>query len=296
MTKSNVLEALNRLIEAKGSQNIVAKALGVSSTTISQYRSGKYPGDVAKLEGQIEQLSKKEQEKRERVKLAIPYVQTANASAYFEVARACHIYEKLGVIYGPSGCGKTIATYEYVKQNADVILIEAAPDYTAKVLFSELHAKLGFSGNGSLHTMFIDCVNRLKQSGRLIIIDEAEHLPHRALELVRRLYDKAGVGILLVGMPRLMANLRGNKGEFAQLYSRVWFRVKLGSLTQEETEEIASKTLSAMKNKGKIIFNLSNGNARNAQKVLECAVIIARSNECEINESVLNETPKMTEL
>lgn len=49
--------------------------------------------------------------------------------------------------------------------------------------------------------MFSDIVDKLKSSGRLIIIDEAEHLPYKSLELVRRIYDKANVGILLVGMP-----------------------------------------------------------------------------------------------
>ena len=59
--------------------------------------------------------------------------------------------------------------------------------------------------------MMLDIIDKLKSSGRLIIVDEAEHLPYTSLELLRRIYDKAEVGILLVGMPRLMKNLKGDK-------------------------------------------------------------------------------------
>ena len=44
-----------------------------------------------------------------------------------------------------------------------------------------------------------EVVNKLNNSGRLLIIDEAENLPYRALEITRRIHDKTAVGVLLVG-------------------------------------------------------------------------------------------------
>ncbi|CRL44634.1 hypothetical protein SGGMMB4_01839 [Sodalis glossinidius str. 'morsitans'] len=53
----------------------------------------------------------------------------------------------------------------------------------------------------------------------LVLVDEAELLPYRALEVLRRIHDSFGVAIVLAGMPRLLLNLKGSRGEYAQLYS-----------------------------------------------------------------------------
>lgn len=65
-------------------------------------------------------------------------------------------------------------------------------------------------------------MRELRDSGRLLMVDEAELLLYRALEVLRRLHDKAGIGIVLAGMPRLLINLKGRRGEFAQLLPAVW--------------------------------------------------------------------------
>ena len=54
-----------------------------------------------------------------------------------------------------------------------------------------------------------------------MIIDEAENLPYRALEIARRIHDKTGVGVLLVGRSILLENLKGYNNQYDQLYSRV---------------------------------------------------------------------------
>lgn len=243
--KERVLKVLN---ERSLSQNALAKGLGISSAMLSQYLSGQYPGNTESLETKLEQWLTKEDEKRnKRPKTIIPFVETSISKKIFEIARLCHIDDEIGVIYGDAGIGKTQAVQEYAKRNSDVILIEADLGYTAKVLFSELHQRLGFSGHGTLHNMFEDCRKQLNNTGRLIIIDEAEQLPYRALELLRRLNDKAGVGILLVGMPRLMSNLRGNRGEYAQLFSRIGYHAKLSLLTSADTSKIAAQCFSDIK-------------------------------------------------
>ena len=58
-------------------------------------------------------------------------------------------------------------------------------------------------------------------------MDEAELLPYRAVEVLRRIHDRSGVAIVLAGMPRLLINLKGSRGEFAQLYSRVGMALDL---------------------------------------------------------------------
>ena len=129
--------------------------------------------------------------------------------------------EPCGMLTGDAGCGKTTALKAFAKAHPSVILIEADHGYTAKALFDELCAELGLDERGSLHDKLVRVVNKLNDSGRLVIIDEAEHLPYRALELIRRVHDKAGVGIALCGMPRLEKNVQGDKNHYAQLNSRI---------------------------------------------------------------------------
>ena len=197
----------------------VARSLDLSPTTLHLWLNDKYKGNVGKINKAVEQYMERELLREENVN--IPFVETSVAQDIFEIANTCHVESEIGVCCGCAGVGKTYAVKMYALEHSDVILIETDFGYTPKVLFSEIHKTLGFEGTGALHNMVIDIVDKLKNSGRLIIVDEAENLPYRALELLRRIYDKARVGILLVGMPKLLKNLQGDKGQYTQLYSRV---------------------------------------------------------------------------
>jgi DNA transposition AAA+ family ATPase len=135
--------------------------------------------------------------------------------------------------------------------------------------------------------MFLDIIDKLKASGRLIIIDEAEHLPYKSLELLRRIYDKAQVGILLVGMPRLIMNLKGEKRQYAQLYSRVGIATRLNSLGDEDKKAIISSILPNYKSVFSTLSDYCAGNTRVLTKLLVRAVRIAEINNMEVNEDVL---------
>ena len=178
----------------------------------------------------------------------------------------------------------------YNIEHSDVILIEADLGYTPKVLFSEIHKKLGFDGVGSIHSMLLDIIGRLKYSGRLIIVDEAEYLPYKALELLRRIYNKAKVGVLLVGMPKLLKNLKGDRGQYTQLYSRVGIVKELAPLTKEDGLEIISSVTPNAKSIYPQISTYCGSNTRVLTKLLVRALRIAKINETELDEDVLNQS------
>ena len=77
----------------------------------------------------------------------------------------------------------------------------------------------------------------------MIIIDEAEHLPYKALELLRRIHDKAGVGVLLVGLPRLIHKIMEGRGEYQQLYSRIEVYTLLHKLHPSDTKRIVESVI-----------------------------------------------------
>lgn len=283
---------LKGVMEERGlSLSGLSRALGISTAALSQWFNDSYVGNIAKIDeavkGFLERIKERKQPKR------VEFTITSVVKKVFEVARICHLDGEIGVLYGSAGIGKTEAVKEYAKRNTDVILIEADLGYTAKVLFLELHKKLGMDGRGSIHDLFDDVVMKLKDSGRLIIIDEAEHLPYRALELLRRVYDKAGVGILLVGMPRLIANLRGKKGEYAQLYSRVGVATKLEELKATDVEAIVGSVIKGSNGLYKVYYECSKGNTRVLSKLILRSLRVAEINSMAISEEIVRETAKM---
>jgi len=286
--------ALKDLMEKRGiSLKAVSRSLGISTATLSQWLNNSYTGNVTKIEEAVKGFIERQMEKHKTSVNSIEFVMTSVAKKVFEIARICHIDGEIGVCYGDSGVGKTMAVKEYARRNTDVILVEADLGYTAKVLFAELHRRLGMDGRGTIHDMFEDVVAKLRGSGRLIIVDEAEHLPYRALELLRRVYDKAGVGILLVGMPRLIANLRGKKGEYAQLYSRVGVAAKVEGLKPSDTEEFVKAVMPNSNGVWKAYHEASYGNMRVLCKLLKRSMRVAEINNMAVSPEIVRETAKM---
>jgi len=280
-------EELKKLIKEKEyTLSYVSRAINMSNATLHLWLSGTYTGNVKKVDEAVKNFL--EIEKLREKKISIEFVNTSIVEDVYDVARVCHVDGEIGVCCGEPGVGKTYAVKKYAIENTDVILIEADLGYTTKVLFSEIHKKLGFDGLGTIHNMLQDIITKLKSSGRLIIIDEAEHLPYKALDLLRRIYDKANVGILLVGMPRLIMNLRGEKRQYAQLFSRVGISTKLTGLTQADTKEIIRSVLPENKDVYKLLYENCAGNTRVLVKLLVRAIKLAQINNTKIDKEIIH--------
>lgn len=266
------VKALSELMERKGfSQSQVARSIGMSNGTISTYLKGQYAGDVAKVDERIQSFITRETERDRTVRIVPRYITTLTSRKGLEVIRMAHLDGEINVIYGDAGLGKTMILREYAAQHKDALLIEADPCYTARVVLEVLCARLGLSKRGNMHELSESCIDALRESGRLLMIDEAENLPYRALETLRRIHDKAGIGIVLAGMPRLIINLKGKRGEYKQLYSRVGLALSLGdALPQEDIVAIASSMLSGATEKdvSDALFRASHGNARRLFKLV----------------------------
>lgn len=287
-------ETILSLMENRGlSQSDIARATGYSSATISTWLAGKYRGDNTKLEEAMQSLVERECERRQSPRHVIPFVTTTVARRVFEVARLCHLDNEIGIAYGDAGLGKTRAVKEYANRNPGAILIEADMSYTARILIGDIHKRIGLTGVGTIHGMFEDIIERLRGSDRLIIVDEAEHLPYRALELLRRIHDKAGVGVLLVGMPRLIANLRGKRGEYAQLYSRVGVAARLEAIAPTDTEKIVKSILPSANGLCAVYHDEVHGNTRVLVKLLSRSLRVAEINGVQVDADIIRESKRM---
>jgi len=65
---------------------------------------------------------------------------------------------------------------------------------------------------------------------QLLVIDEAERLSAQGLEHVRDLFDRTGIGVILIGMPGLEKRLE----RYPQFYSRIGFAHHYRPLKGEE--------------------------------------------------------------
>jgi len=285
------------LEDREWSMSTLARSAGISKATLSQYMSASYPGDVDKIRTKLSGVMTRENDKLSEPVRVMGFVETSVSTRVFKIAHSCHIYCEIGVCYSAAGLGKTESVREYARQNPDVILIEADPGYTAKILFQELRDSVGGSSRTNLHDIFVDCCQRLKNSGRLLIIDEAEQLPYKALEMLRRLHDKTGIGILLVGMPRLISNLSGMKGEYAQLYSRVGIATKLLPITEKDASNIIDVMLPGCSDKIKGAFYKEvAGNTRRLCKMITRSQAIAHKNKMDVSEDVIRRAAGLVKL
>ena len=283
---------LKDLMETYELTNVyVAKATGLSTTTVSMWINGTYKGDNTKVTEKIKNFIKRENARY--ANWSIPIVEISIMEMVKEIARLCHTCGRIGVCVGVAGLGKTVAAKDYVSRYMDAILIESDYSYTARSLLLELHHKLGLSCKGSAYNLMNEVVDKLKNSGRLIIIDEAENLRREALEMTRRIHDKTGVGLLLIGREVLLNNLRGHENQFDQMYSRVMYKKNLENLVLNDIQMLL-KSAGQKIDLAKTYLVSCRGNTRRLEHLICNSINVAELNGSnEVDEAIVKETSKM---
>ena len=269
----------------------ISTATGLAKSTISMWLNGTYNGKNDKITDAINNFIQRERERA--VENDLPFVNISIVKYISEIARLCHTQGKIGVCVGRAGLGKTVAVKKYTQEFLDSILIESDSGYTAKSLLKEIHRRLGLSGKGSVYDLMGEVVRKLNQSGRLLIIDEAENLPYRALEITRRIHDKTGVGVLLIGRGILLENLKGYNNQYDQLYSRVKYTKIIDSLLIQDVIKIL-ETIEQNTELAETYLQYSGGNTRRLEHLISHSISIAKFNgKAEVDNAVIKQTSKL---
>lgn len=248
------------------SQAKLATALGVSSATISQYLKGIYGGDVSAIDKKVEEMLARARDKKTDINMG--FVATNTAKSIFDICGMAHSMNDINLVIGEAGLGKTMALKHYATSIDNVVLIEAEPTFSPKVLLNELCNKLGVVASRNNHDNIQAIVGKLHGSEKLIIIDEAELLSYKCLEIVRRIHDLSGVGVVLAGMPQLRANLRGRRGEYKQLYSRIGFAYDIKQALPDADIKLLIQNAIGTDEFDDNLIKASGGNARRLNKIL----------------------------
>ena len=266
LRRQQTKSVVEKLLKAGYSQGKIAGLCGISTAALSTWLSGTYKAkDKTQLEKKIAGGCALEIERIEKkIDPVLPFIETETAEIIEDIAHLCHTTRRMGLIYGAAGVGKTRACLEYCKNNRNAIYIEARPSFTARTLMRKLGAALGCTPKNNQYELEEEIIRKLKNSGKLIIVDECEHLNHRALETLRTVvFNASKTGLLLVGLETLKYTLIGTRTKNEYLSSRCLANSKVEALSVTETASIVEKLFNGVSNAVKQVFyDVTKGNMR----------------------------------
>lgn len=140
---------------------------------------------------------------------------------------------RMGCFYGPSGYGKTTACV-YAMNHFDAYYIELMSSWTKKKICETLLLEMDIQPEKTITSMLDQIAQELVQSGRPLIIDEADQISNKKsmIELLRDMYKAAQTPIILVGEERLPQDLQ----QWERVHGRIskWTAAQPASLTDLE--------------------------------------------------------------
>lgn len=208
-----------------GSQNKAAKALGCSSAYVSQYLNSEFRGDLKAFEHTLTEAftNIEAAESLKSTGVADEYKATSISSGVYDTIRLCHLKGGLAIECGDAGIGKTMAIKKYVSDYpATAIYVTVNPCLVTLNAFLKLLCKVQkITGCSRKDEMWLRLSDSFEGERKVIIIDEAQHLPIKTIEAIRAFFDlNPQLGICLVGNIETVTNTGRSKEAFAQIRNR----------------------------------------------------------------------------
>lgn len=250
-------EKLENYLETEGlSQAKAALALGMSAAVLSQYRRSIYDkGDIGEVEKKLEEFFRIKEEQAENSKRAQPfrttqgYIPTSISESAYKLIRYCQLEKGIVVIDGDAGIGKTKAAAKYLQDNpATSVYVKAAPSTSSvRSLLKVIAKALKMPENQRTEDLSVMIQEKLKNTDKVLIIDEAQNLKFLALEEIRGWVDedpftgKPGIGIVLIGNDEVYNKMLGKQEAiFSQQFNRTRLhgRYRTADVTKEDVARL----------------------------------------------------------
>lgn len=225
--RARVRAELERTGEPKSA---AAKEAGVAYSTFTAWLDGTYGGRTDKVAADVRRWMDTRAARQDQA-AALPeapaFQRTPSAERMLAVLQYAQFASDMAVIAGGPGIGKTEVCRHYKATAANVWLVTMEPS-TGGVggLLRELCFEMRLEVREQVQLARRVC-QRIEDTRGLIVVDEAQHLATAALDQLRAIHDRTGVGICIVGNEAVYARLEGGgrKAQFAQLFSRVGMRL-----------------------------------------------------------------------
>jgi DNA transposition AAA+ family ATPase len=205
-----------------------SEVVGIAYQTYAAWLNNSYTGNNARVDDAAEKWLKSlasKQKERELTPIIPGFIMTATANRIFAMLDGAKYGPDIAMIAGDAGVGKTAAVNAYQRQNNNVWLVTARPAMRSPTaILTRIAKELGVRERGAGLDEAI--IERLTDTGGLLIVDEAHHLSIQALEELRTLHDLAEIGLAIVGNAPLNDKIDGlgRSKEHAQLFSRIGLR------------------------------------------------------------------------
>lgn len=279
-------------IDPKWSQSRLASMANVSTSVISQLLTGTYKGETEIMKKKVIAIIDRE---KTNFEASIKRPSFATTKLYQKMSYMMTIAQSdklIAVFGGKSGIGKTVALREFVKENQHIILVEANPTYTATTVLEKIGNLMQIPNHGRKDRMMDAIIERLRNTKRMMITDEAEYLPVKSLDILRRIYDQAEIPLVLCGTLRLYKNILSTREQMAQIYNRMVY-VQLSGIDMEDAYEILCTVFpSPTEELTKVFFDASvesdkTGNARKLTQLINLAQREAIYNHTHVTPAVV---------
>lgn len=134
---------------------------------------------------------------------------------------------RMACFCGPSGFGKTAAA-TYAANVYDAVYVQAKSVWNKSFFAEKLCEELGIEPKRTLAHRVDQIATELAVSGRILLIDEADHLvKKKMIEMVRDIYESSGATIILIGEEQMPQKLKDME--------RVHGRMRAWVLAEETT-------------------------------------------------------------
>jgi DNA transposition AAA+ family ATPase len=209
-------------------QTELAAAFGVSNAVISTWLKGKYTGDVEGLENRARSYLDTLALQANAPKAQQGFLDTAVAQRMFGILERIQETRDLGLATGPAGAGKTQACLKYRELKPTVIYLCVLP--WARDIWSVQKLLVRAISQRRDERRDMDwVVEKLTNSNRLLIIDDAHELDRSGYKLVIKVHDETNIPVALVGNECMVDDIEGTSANArrrqVQLISRVGLRL-----------------------------------------------------------------------
>jgi DNA transposition AAA+ family ATPase len=205
------------------SNNKMAKKLGVNSSYVSQYCTGKdFSGDLSAFERKLEDFFRNEARRRLSGVETIANDETKAIAGALEVLRKLN---EIGCVVLASGGGKTRGEELYLKENPTAIHFQVrAWNNDKNSIEGALFKSVGAAGWDGRTKRADFLVTKLTGSDRLLLIGDAHKLTKAALQWVVDFWEATLIPIALVGTHALHDLLMSDTQRFSRI--QLWNEIK----------------------------------------------------------------------